>query len=105
MHRGLVITLAASTKRATERAPSSRIVEKAETGLRGKTWAAAGGIGEIAPTASRLMTALHLERLVIEEFIIEEFIIEEFIIEEFIIEEFIIEEFIIKEFIINELPQ
>ncbi len=35
MHRGLWITLAASVNKATERTRSSRIVEKAETGLSG----------------------------------------------------------------------
>lgn len=35
MQRGLWITLAASVNKATERARSSRTIEKAETGLRG----------------------------------------------------------------------
>src|SRR6476661_4879275 len=62
MQRGLVITLAASTNRATERARSSRIVEKEETSLSGTTWAANGGF---APTANTTMATLNRERIVI----------------------------------------
>jgi hypothetical protein len=61
MHRGLVITLAASTKSATDRACSSRIVENADTDLRDATCAVTG---RIATTASRPTAMLSRESLV-----------------------------------------
>jgi len=65
MQRGLVITLAASTNRATERARSSRIVEKEETSFSGTTWAANGGF---APTTNMAIATPNLERIVIGSF-------------------------------------
>jgi hypothetical protein len=59
--------LAASTNSATERPRSSRIVEKAETGLSDNTSAAAGGL---ALTISRLAATLHRETFIIASILV-----------------------------------